>query len=130
MTDRLELLDATDATIEDAGRFADPMILRGLLYQLTGDAGIAATEGQSRILGLAEAMVLAPGSDAILRQSKAADFLKSLGDSGVGDVAVGPLDRLPTSLSLACGEELPPADVELWVEQVALDPWARALAWR
>src|SRR6478735_6523624 len=130
MTERLELLDATDETIEDAVRFADPMILRGLLYQLTGDAAVAATEVHSRLLGLAEAMVLAHAADAELLQSKAADLLKSLRDGGVGDISVGPLDRLATSLSLACGEEIPPADVELWVEQLAFDPWARALAWR
>jgi 4-hydroxyacetophenone monooxygenase len=130
MTERLELLDATDETIEDAVRFADPMILRGLLYQLTGDASVAATEVRSRVLGLAEAMVLAHASDAELLQTKAAELLKSLRDSGAGDVGVGSLDRLPTSLSLACGEEIPAADVELWVEQVALDPWARALTWR
>ena len=64
MTERQELLDATDETIEDAVRFADPMILRGLLYQLTGDASVAATEVQGRVLGLVEAMVLANASDA------------------------------------------------------------------
>ena len=41
---RRELLDASDAAIEDAVAFADPMILRGLLYQLTGDAAVAATQ--------------------------------------------------------------------------------------
>ena len=79
MTERQELLDATDETIEDAVRFADPMVLRGLLYQLTGDASVAATEVQSRVLGLAEAMVLATRLRRRLLQSKAADFLKSFG---------------------------------------------------
>ena len=31
------LLAASDAVIEDAVTFADSMVLRGLLYQLTGD---------------------------------------------------------------------------------------------
>src|ERR1700754_4825450 len=106
MTERQELLDASDETIDDAVRFADPMILRGLLYQLTGDADVAATEVASRVLGLAEAMVLANSSDAELLQSKAADLLKSLRDSGADDIDVGPVDRLPASLSLACGEEI------------------------
>jgi hypothetical protein len=44
MTVRSELLTATDETIDDAVRHADPMVLRGLLYQLTGDESIAATE--------------------------------------------------------------------------------------
>jgi len=52
MTVRQELLDATDETIEDAVRFADPMILRGLLYQLTGDEMVAATPVKTRVLGL------------------------------------------------------------------------------
>ena len=34
---RSELLDASDETIADAVSYADPMVLRGLLYQLTGD---------------------------------------------------------------------------------------------
>src|SRR4051794_22382858 len=72
MTERHELLDATDEMIEDAVKFADPMILRGLLYQLTGDESVAATPVKSRVLGLVEAMVLADRSDAALLQSKAA----------------------------------------------------------
>jgi 4-hydroxyacetophenone monooxygenase len=44
MTERSELLTATDEAIDDAVRHADPMVLRGLLYQLTGDESIAATE--------------------------------------------------------------------------------------
>ena len=90
MTERQELLDATDETIEDAVRFADPMVLRGLLYQLTGDDSVAATEVHGRVLGLVEAMVLANASDAELLQSKAAEFLKSYRDSGADDIPVGP----------------------------------------
>ena len=40
---RDELLGASDATIEDATGLGDPMVLRGLIYQLTGDPEIAAT---------------------------------------------------------------------------------------
>src|SRR4029079_18194518 len=69
-------------------------------------------------------------SDAELLQSKAAELLKSYRDTDAGDIPIGPVDRLPTSLSLACGEEIPAADVELWLEQVALNPWARELVWR
>src|SRR5215216_4872288 len=130
MTERQELLEATDETIEDAVRFADPMILRGLLYQLTGDASVATTEVQGRVLGLAEAMVLADASDADLLQFKAAEFLKSYRDSGADDIPVGAVDRLPMSLSLACGEQIPAADLEMWLEQLSLDPWARGLVWR
>ena len=34
---RPELLAASDETIDDAIRYADPLALRGVLYQLTGD---------------------------------------------------------------------------------------------
>ena len=37
MTVRSELLSATDETIDEAVKFADPMLLRGLLYQLRDD---------------------------------------------------------------------------------------------
>src|SRR6476469_5348343 len=130
MTERLELLDATDETIEDAVRFADPMVLRGLLYQLTGDESVAATEVKGRVLGLVEAMVLVHTSDAALLQSKAAEFLKSYRDSGAGDIPVGPAERLPRSLSLSCGEDIAASELEMWMEQLALDPWARGLVWR
>jgi 4-hydroxyacetophenone monooxygenase len=130
MTVRHELLDATDETIEDAVRFADPMILRGLLYQLTGDESVAATPVKARVLGLVEAMVLANPSDAGLLQSKAADLLKSYRDSGAEDIPIGPADRLPRSLTLSCGEEIAASDLEMWLEQLAIDPWARGLVWR
>ena len=41
---RSELLGATDDQIEDAVQYADPMVLRGLLYQLTGDEEVAQTK--------------------------------------------------------------------------------------
>jgi hypothetical protein len=41
------LLDATDETIGEAARYADPMVLRGLLYQLTGDDAVASTRAES-----------------------------------------------------------------------------------
>ena len=39
---REELLAASDEVIEDAVAHADPLVLRGLLYQLTGDEEVAA----------------------------------------------------------------------------------------
>ena len=42
MSSRPELRAADDAVIEDAIAHADPMVLRGLLYQLTGDATLRA----------------------------------------------------------------------------------------
>jgi 4-hydroxyacetophenone monooxygenase len=40
MAEQSELLTATDE-IDDAVKYADPMVLRGLLYQPTGNESIA-----------------------------------------------------------------------------------------
>ena len=77
---RPELLEASDATIDDAVRYADPLVLRGVLYQLTGDEELLDIELRTLMVGGA------PG-DAPGRQSpttspciraKAAAFLKIL----------------------------------------------------
>ena len=126
---REELLAADDATIEDATQFAQPMVLRGLIYQLTGDPQIAATtpvrQGSN---GFFASMELGD-EDAALVRRKAAEFLKSYRDSGASELGIGPADRLPTSMALNIGTELEPDSIELWLEELALNPWARGLDW-
>jgi 4-hydroxyacetophenone monooxygenase len=133
MTDESELLKATDETIDDAVKYADPMVLRGLLYQLTGDESVAATEvatATGRAVFNAEISSVSNPSDVALLQSKAAAFLKSYRDQGAGDIPYGPPERLPRSLSLAAGTDIAASELELWLEQLALDPWARGLVWQ
>jgi len=129
MTQRSELLTATDETIEDAVRHADPMVLRGLLYQLTGDESIAATQAATITVRNVEISVVAKPADVALIQSKAAAFLKSYRDRGAGDISYGPPERLHRSLSLAAGTDIPASEFDLWREQLALDPWVRELVW-
>jgi len=126
---RTELLAATDEQIDDAVGYADPMALRGLLYQLTGDEEVAATTmGPVRGYVGEVSFGLTDPADIALLRARAARFLKSYRDSGAGPVGIGQLDRVPRSLALAGGmERLPEEDVELWVEELALDPWARGL---
>ena len=69
MTERLELLEATDQTIEDAVKLVDIMALRGLLYQLTGDESIGATEVTMNVQGFIEVMDITNPSDIALLQS-------------------------------------------------------------
>lgn len=129
---RTELLSATDEQIDDAVGYADPMALRGWLYQLTGDEAAAATKVgpvPGYVGGNLSTGLTGPADVALLR-AKAAQFLKSYRDRGAGPIGIGPLDRLPHSLALAGGmAQLPEEDVELWVEEFALDPWARGLTW-
>jgi 4-hydroxyacetophenone monooxygenase len=130
MAEQSELLTATDEMIDDAVKYADPMVLRGLLYQLTGDESIAATKVATMTIRNVEIPSLSDPSDVALIQSKAAAFLKSYRDQGAGDIPYGPPERLPRSLNLAAGIDLAASEFELWLEQLALDPWARGLVWQ
>jgi 4-hydroxyacetophenone monooxygenase len=129
MTVRSELLTATDETIDDAVRHADPMVLRGLVYQLTGDESIAATQAATITIRNVELSVVAKPADVALIQSKAAAFLKSYRDQGAGEISSGAPERLHRSLSLAAGIDIPASEFDLWLEQLALDPWVRKLDW-
>src|SRR6266446_4262499 len=142
MIDKAELLRATDETIDDAVKYADPMVLRGLLYQLTGDESIGATQvttadirhsepsSASKELALVQSKAdVSDPSDLAMIQSKAAAFLKSYRDQGAPDIPCGPPERLPRSLSLVAGTDIPASELEMWLEQLALDPWARGLVW-
>jgi 4-hydroxyacetophenone monooxygenase len=129
LTTRPELLEASDETIDDAMAFADPMVLRGLVYQLTGDESVAAVEVTSAVFGFLEVQTLANPSDAELVRAKAAAFLKSYRDEGAGPISAGPAERLHRSVSLTTGVDIPRPELEMWLEQLALDPWARGLIW-
>jgi 4-hydroxyacetophenone monooxygenase len=124
---REELLTASDAVIEDAVAHADLLALRGLLYQLTGDEEVA----RARLHPVNSATALAGGDDdtALLRR-KAVEFLKAYRDRGAGEISIGPEERLPTSLRLASSFELAHEDMGLYIEELALDPWARGLEWK
>ena len=129
-TTRHELHEATDAAIDDAVQYADPLVLRGLVYQLTGDENLASgVRVESVRSGFRSKRVVAEASDVSMIRAKAAAFLKSCRDTGAHEVPIGPVDRLRRSLSLTAGTDVPAAELEMWVEQLALDPFARGLVW-
>jgi 4-hydroxyacetophenone monooxygenase len=129
--ERRGLLDATDAVIDDAVSYADPVMLRGLLYQLTGDEEVASTEVTVTPPGDIVPPVLARESDVEFLRAKAASYLKAHRDAGAGPIDIGPRDRLARSLALAAGvEEVPPVDLECWLEELGLDPHVRGLTWQ
>jgi 4-hydroxyacetophenone monooxygenase len=122
-----ELRAASDADIDDAVQFAEPMVLRGLLHQLTGDPELASTRVSPQA-GIDPAKLL-DEADAALLRSRAADYLKRLRDGAV-EPGHGPAERLPESLALAVGvDEVPAEDLDVWLEELALDPYARGLTW-
>lgn len=124
-----ELLSASDAQIDDAVQYASPMVLRGLLYQLTGDADvIAMPPGTAAKYGTGREM--ANDADADLLKAKAASLLKQYRDSGPGNIDIGPEERLRQSLSLTAGHEIPERELHIWREEAAFDRWARGVRWK
>ena len=72
-------------------QYADPMALRGLLYQLTGDEEVRAVEVKMQVVGVyRELWHIASKDDIALIRAKAAAFLKSYRDSGAGELPIGP----------------------------------------
>jgi 4-hydroxyacetophenone monooxygenase len=122
-------LNAPDAVIDDAVSFGDPMALRGLVFQLTGDQDLEDLQTAVRPVGFTEAAVLLNDTEVASVRAIAASTLKSFRDASDAEVRLGPPERLPRSLALTAGTEIPDPDLELWLEELALDPWARALEW-
>jgi 4-hydroxyacetophenone monooxygenase len=125
-----ELLEASDEQIERAVEQAEPMVLRGLLYQLTGDEEVASTEIEIDPTGFRNTMRVARDEDVALLRSRAVEFLDRYRASGAGPLDIGPSERLPLSLSLTLGEEIDDREFEFCLEELALDPWVRCLEWR
>ena len=125
MTD--ELASASDATIKDAVGHADPAVLRGLLYQLTGDADVLAMPAAPITMKRER-----DGNDANARslKAKAADFLKWYRDAGMPLIDIGSAERLRQSLSLTAAYDIPAGDFDIWLEELALDRWARGVRWQ
>jgi 4-hydroxyacetophenone monooxygenase len=127
---RPELLAASDAAIEDAVKYADPLALRGVLYQLTGDEDLLDIELRTLVVGgLREMRQVARAEDVARIRAKAVAFLRAYRDAGAGEIPIGPAGRIPRSMSLAAGVDVAPAEVEMWQEELGLDPWARGLTW-
>jgi 4-hydroxyacetophenone monooxygenase len=124
-----ELLDASDEQIERAVAHAEPMVLRGLLYQLTGDEEVAATRITVDPTGFQTFQMVAEEADVAMLRRKAVEFLRAHRDAGAGPLDIGSEERLRRSLPLTLGEELDDAEFEFCLEELALDPWARSLRW-
>jgi 4-hydroxyacetophenone monooxygenase len=126
---RHELLEASDELIDDAVQYADPMVLRGLIYQLTGDPEIADTE--VTMVARSTIPMPAPANPEVaeLLRRKAAEFLKSYRDAGGGPVGPGPEERLHDSIRLTWSQPIEDEHIQMYVEELALNPWARSLDW-
>ena len=125
-----ELLDASREQIELAVAHAEPMVLRGLLYQLTGDEEVAATRIAIDPTGFQTAMKVASDDDVALLRRRAVEFLDRHRAAGAEPLGIGPEERLPLSLSLTLGEEIDHEEFTFCLEELGLDPWVRSHEWR
>src|SRR5262249_7229434 len=128
-TERLELIGASDETIDDAVTYADPMVLRGLLYQLTGDESVARTRLGTSMRSWLEISAVTDEDDVALLRRTAAAFLRAFRDGGGGECSAGPPDRLKTSVDLTVGFDVPAEELDLYVEELALDVRSRGVEW-
>ncbi len=116
-----DLLHSTDAEIEEYVQSGDPMTLRGLLFQLTGDPAVAATTVGEAPGMVAPVKALVDPQDIELVRAAAARYLRAHRDAGAPTVGPGPRERLPQSLGLAAGADIPTAAVEFCVEELGIE---------
>ncbi len=116
-----DLLHTTDPEIERHLESGDPMTLRSVLYQLTGDPEIAATK-VAEVPGMfTPVKALVDPRDIELVRSAAAAYLRAHRDAGAPAVGCGPAERLPVSLGMAVGQDIPPAAIEFCIEELAIE---------
>jgi 4-hydroxyacetophenone monooxygenase len=116
-----DLVDTTDAEIEQYLLDGDPMTLRSALFQLTGDPRLASSELADTYAFVGPTRVLADPDAIALIRSMAADYLRARRDGRAPDVGNGPSERLRKSLELAVGEPIPDAALDFCIEELAIE---------
>ncbi|MFZ0500929.1 MAG: NAD(P)/FAD-dependent oxidoreductase [Steroidobacteraceae bacterium] len=126
------LRNATDDEIRSAIKVAHLPTLRGLLYFLTGDEGVANVE-LSKGPGFltANGVYIKRPQDVAMLHEKAFDVLKAYrsGEATPPDPATVSKEKLLRVVSFMVGMEVPESEYGYWREEFAFDPWARELKW-
>jgi len=115
----------TEISVERALAFADPMVLRGLLYLLTGDDRLRdMTIGAAPGLFAGEMAALTDEADIALLHELALAVVNGSG----GGPAAPPEERIDTAIELTVGARIDGRDRGFWREELALEPWARGVS--
>ena len=122
-TDALQ--SASDEFLQEVVRHADPMVLRGLLFQVTGNEKLRGLSIVDASFGYAFVDQIEHPEDIATIQSLAVDFLKHC--RSAQSIELGRADRLLESLRITTGLPLAREEEPIWVEQAAFDPWARGI---
>ena len=130
---RPELLEASDETIEDAVQYAGPD--GAARPAVPADRRRRSRATRHLKTGRGPGYQRGPGGgERRGRRAAAAQGRRVLQGlprrRGRRDARSATEDRLPTSLRLAVGVELADEDMGLYLEELALNPWARSLEWQ
>jgi 4-hydroxyacetophenone monooxygenase len=126
-----DLQRAADELSQEAAealQFADPMALRGLLYLLSGDESLRLirTEPQPGMFAGEMAAIADPADVAVLQQKTVELLLAHRAGTVESSFS---RERILAAIELAVGAEVPEADADFWIEELALDPQLRGLTW-
>ncbi len=121
--------DVDDEVVMQALLSADPMALRGLLYQLTADEELASLPltGMPGMFGGDMPAVVDPEAVMVLHRKTAA--LLAAHRAGTLTPPRQTREHLRTAIAMGLGEEVPDDEVDYLIEELALDPHARGLNW-
>lgn len=125
-----ELSGASDETLRDVLEYADPMVLRALIYQATGDEAVRDID-VARVPGIFmdAPWVLDPASLTVLKE-KALALLQRYRDGTVAPPGGDDRARMLAAMSLAADEPVPAGEYDYWFEELAIDPSRRAHHWK
>lgn len=129
MNNRAQILQSSNEEIAQAVGHANPLVLRGLLYLLTGNEKLAGIPIAPVTAGFRDAVAITDEDAVAFLRDEAARFLRDWRDAGAPELAPVSPERLPLAMDLAVGATIPEADREMWIEQLALDPMVRGLEW-
>ena len=116
-----DLIDTSDAEIDEFVEGGDPMTLRAALYQLTGDQRLTEAELGDRTVFVGPSRAIVDPDDVALVRSLAADFLRRHRDAGAPAIGHGPDERLRESLELSVGKPIPEEALEFCIEELAIE---------
>ena len=121
-----KLADAGDETIRGALNFANPMILRGLVYHATGDETVAVmeTKGTVGAFGTTSFALVNPADIETIKR-KGFELITAYRDGKLSPPKDVSPERLRRAMSLAAGQEVPADELGLHEETLAIDATPR-----
>jgi 4-hydroxyacetophenone monooxygenase len=123
-----ELATADEEAIFGSLALADPMVLRAVVHLLTGDESLANITTETRPFLMTIETSVADPDDASMLRRKALDALLSYREGDASSQALTPA-RLRAAMELAVGMPIPEEELDIWLEELALEEMPRRVEW-